>query len=78
MPVPRRLLLQPLVRDALRLFDLVRIPDARRRLVSYQLRGEGEFAFADELAAKRRQLAEIERALALDVERNGEGSAVAA
>jgi N12 class adenine-specific DNA methylase/adenine-specific DNA methylase len=55
-----------------------RLADARRRLVSYQSRGEGEFAFADELAAKRRQLGEIERALALDVERSGEGNAIAA
>lgn len=53
-----------------------RLADARRRLVSYQARGEGEFA--DELAAKRRQLAEIERALARDVEEGGEGSAIAA
>ena len=45
-----------------------RLADARRRLVSYQSRGEGEFAFADELAAKRRQLTEIERALAADVD----------
>lgn len=46
--------------------------------VSYQSRGEGEFAFADELAEKRRQLAEIERALARDIERDAEGSAIAA
>ena len=55
-----------------------RLADARRRLVSYQSRGEGVFAFADELADKRRQIAEIERALALDVERSGEASAIAA
>jgi N12 class adenine-specific DNA methylase/adenine-specific DNA methylase len=42
-----------------------RFADARRRLVSYQTRGEGEdFAFASELAEKRRQLAEIEADLA--------------
>jgi N12 class adenine-specific DNA methylase len=42
-----------------------RLADARRRLVSYQTRGEGEdFAFASELAEKRRQLAEIEADLA--------------
>ena len=55
-----------------------RLADARRRLVSYQSRGEGEFAFANELGEKRRQLMEIERALALDVERSGEGNAIAA
>lgn len=55
-----------------------RLADARRRLASYQSRGEGRFAFADELAAKRRQLAEVKRALALDAERGSESSAVAA
>jgi hypothetical protein len=55
-----------------------RLADARRRLASYQSRGEGEFAFADELADKRRQLVEIERALALDVEDAAAPSALAA
>ncbi|EMS94933.1 hypothetical protein H009_24766, partial [Agrobacterium tumefaciens str. Cherry 2E-2-2] len=45
-----------------------RLGDARRRLASYQSRGEGnEFAFAGELAEKHRQLAEVEAALAADV-----------
>ena len=55
-----------------------RLAEARRRLASYQSRGEGAFAFADELADKRRQLGEIERALALDVECGTESKAVAA
>lgn len=46
-----------------------RLADARRRLASYQSRGEGEFAFAGELAEKRRQLAEVEMALATDGDR---------
>nr|WP_278116304.1 DEAD/DEAH box helicase family protein [Mesorhizobium sp. WSM4875]WIE94734.1 DEAD/DEAH box helicase family protein [Mesorhizobium sp. WSM4875] len=45
-----------------------RLADAHRRLASYQSRGEGEFAFAGDLAEKRRQLAEIEKSLAKDVE----------
>ncbi|AZO75549.1 lactate dehydrogenase [Mesorhizobium sp. M1D.F.Ca.ET.043.01.1.1] len=45
-----------------------RLAEARRRLASYQARDGGEFAFAGELAEKRRQLAEVERALAADVE----------
>lgn len=46
-----------------------RLADARRRLASYQSRGEGgDFAFAGELTEKRRQLAEAEEALALDVD----------
>lgn len=45
-----------------------RLADARRRLASYQARDGGEFAFAGDLAEKRRQLAEVERALAADVE----------
>jgi hypothetical protein len=45
-----------------------RLADARRRLASYQSRNEGgEFAFAGELAEKRRQLAEVENALSNDV-----------
>lgn len=44
-----------------------RLDDARRRLASYQSRGEGgEFAFAGELADKRRQLADVEETLAAD------------
>ncbi|MDE2361134.1 MAG: DEAD/DEAH box helicase family protein [Hyphomicrobiales bacterium] len=44
--------------------------DARRRLSSYQSRLGGAFAFADELAEKRRQLAEVEKALATDAGRS--------
>jgi len=54
-----------------------RLADARRRLASYQARGDGEFAFAGELAEKRRQLAEVEEALASDVEGGGEQAAAA-
>ncbi|WP_040427780.1 DEAD/DEAH box helicase family protein [Afipia birgiae] len=43
-----------------------RLADARRRLTSYESRDGGEFAFAGELADKRRQLAEVEKALAED------------
>lgn len=43
-----------------------RLADARRRLASYASRDGGEFAFASELAEKRRQLAEVEKALADD------------
>ncbi len=43
-----------------------RLADARRRLASYESRDGGEFAFAGELADKRRQLAEVEKALAED------------
>ncbi|MFC3721999.1 N-6 DNA methylase [Neoaquamicrobium sediminum] len=50
-----------------------RLADARRRLSSYQARDDGsEFAFAGDLADKRRQLAAIENALALDVEGRAE------
>ncbi|RWF87116.1 MAG: hypothetical protein EOQ45_33605, partial [Mesorhizobium sp.] len=53
-----------------------RLADARRRLASYQSREGGEFASAGELADKRRQLAQVEKALATDVQ--GIGEAVAA
>lgn len=52
-------------------------PDAHRRLASYRSREDGDFAFAGELAEKRRQLAEVEKALASDVEGSG-ASAIAA
>jgi hypothetical protein len=56
-----------------------RLADARRRLASYQSRGEGgEFAFAGELAEKRSQLAEVEKALAADVEDASDVKAIAA
>ncbi|PPQ16137.1 lactate dehydrogenase [Bradyrhizobium sp. AC87j1] len=54
-----------------------RLADAYRRLASYQAREVGDFAFTGELAEKRRQLAEVEKALATDVESGGE-SAIAA
>ncbi|WP_037155763.1 DEAD/DEAH box helicase family protein [Rhizobium freirei] len=45
-----------------------RLEEARRRLASYRSRDGGEFSFASELAEKRRQLADVEKALAKDVE----------
>ena len=42
------------------------LADAERRLASYRSREGGVFAFADELAQKRRQLAEVEAALSAD------------
>jgi N12 class adenine-specific DNA methylase/adenine-specific DNA methylase len=44
-----------------------RLADAERRVTSYRPRQGGTFAFSDELADKRRQLAEIEKSLAKDV-----------
>ncbi|MCK1478253.1 DEAD/DEAH box helicase family protein [Bradyrhizobium sp. 197] len=49
-----------------------RLADARGRLASYESRDGGDFAFATELAEKRRQLAEVEKALAEDSESAGE------
>lgn len=54
-----------------------RLADAHRRLASYRSREGGDFTFAGELADKRRQLAEVEKALASDVEGSG-ASAIAA
>ncbi|MEY9279101.1 N-6 DNA methylase [Bradyrhizobium yuanmingense] len=54
-----------------------RLADAHRRLASYRSREDGEFVFAADLAEKRRQLVEVEKALATDVEGAGE-SAIAA
>ena len=54
-----------------------RLADARRRLASYESRDGGEFAFAGELADKRRHLGEVERALAEDSEAAGEMVAAA-
>lgn len=51
-----------------------RLDDSRRRLASYQSRQGGDFAFAGELSDKRRQLAEVDQALAVEVE----GVAIAA
>lgn len=45
-----------------------RLTEARRRLASYESRDGGDFAFAGELAEKRRQLAEVDKALAEDGE----------
>ena len=45
-----------------------RLADAERRLASYRSREGGCFAFSDELAGKRRQLAELEKSLAQDVD----------
>ncbi|MFG1365858.1 DEAD/DEAH box helicase family protein [Xanthobacter versatilis] len=52
-----------------------RLADAQRRLASYRSRDGGAFAFAEELAEKRRQLAVIEADLANDVEKPGERAA---
>jgi hypothetical protein len=41
-----------------------RLEEYRRRLASYQSRQGSAFAFADELADKRRKLQEVEEALA--------------
>ncbi|CAN7702158.1 N-6 DNA methylase (plasmid) [Aminobacter sp. NyZ550] len=54
-----------------------RLADAERRLSSSRLRQGGEFAFAEELAAKRTQLAEIEKSLAADTDGGGNVKAIA-
>jgi len=45
-----------------------RLAEAERRLAAYRFREGGAFAFSDELAAKRGQLADIEKSLAQDVD----------
>jgi N12 class adenine-specific DNA methylase/adenine-specific DNA methylase len=45
-----------------------RLAEAERRLAAYRSREGGGFAFSDELSDKRRQLAEIDRSLAGDIE----------
>ncbi|MHC2754684.1 hypothetical protein ACVIWV_010199 [Bradyrhizobium diazoefficiens] len=55
-----------------------RLADARRRVAAYQSREGGDFAFAGELAEKRRQLVEVEKALASDIEGTGVARAIAA
>ena len=45
-----------------------RLAEAERRLAAYRSREGGTFAFSDELAAKREQLAQIEKSLADDVD----------
>ena len=52
-----------------------RLTDARRRLASDRSRDGGAFAFAEELAEKRRQLAAIEADLAADTEKPAERAA---
>jgi hypothetical protein len=54
------------------------LADAHRRLASYGSRDGGDFAFAEELAEKRRHLAEVEEALAADIEGTAEAKAIAA
>lgn len=54
-----------------------RLADTRRRFTSYQAREDGDFAFAAELTEKRRRLAEVEKALATDVEGSGENAIAA-
>lgn len=55
-----------------------RLEEYRRRLASYQSRQGGEFGFADELADKRRQLREVEEALAASVREDAEAEKAAA
>ncbi|MBP2449808.1 DEAD/DEAH box helicase family protein [Rhizobium leguminosarum] len=45
-----------------------RLADAHRRVASYRSREGAEFAFASELTEKQRQLADVEMALAADIE----------
>jgi hypothetical protein len=45
-----------------------RLAEAERRLAAYRSREGGAFAFSDDLAANRGQLAEIEKSLAQDVD----------
>jgi len=56
-----------------------RLADSRRRLASYRSRDdEAEFAFAGDLAEKRRQLAEVDKALAADIRHPDDTLATAA
>ena len=55
-----------------------RLDEARRRLASYRSREGGNFAFAEELADKRRQLIEVDEALATAAREDAEVSAQAA
>jgi len=55
-----------------------RLAEAQRRLASYRSREDGTFAFGEELAEKRRQLVEIETALASDADGPDAMPAVAA
>lgn len=49
-----------------------RLEEARRRLTSYRSREGGTFAFADELAEKRRQLRDVDEALAAEARQDAE------
>ena len=55
-----------------------RLEEARRRLASYRSREGGAFAFADELAEKRRQLRDVDDALAAAAVAGADGPAEAA
>lgn len=55
-----------------------RLAEAKRRLAAYRSREGGSFAFSGELAEKRRQLGDIEKSLAQDVEGNRKDEARAA
>lgn len=55
-----------------------RLEEYRHRLASYQSRQGGTFAFADELAEKRRTLREVEEALAQSVREDSEADELAA
>lgn len=55
-----------------------RLAEAHRRLASYRSREGGTFAFADELAEKRRQLREVDDALAAAAVEGAEAPAEAA
>lgn len=55
-----------------------RLEEAERRLTSYQSRQGGSFPFADELTEKRRQLTEVEEALANSVREDAEANRAAA
>ena len=48
------------------------LEDATRRLASYRAHETGTFAFADELAAKRRELEEVDEALAVEARATAE------
>lgn len=55
-----------------------RLAEANRRLASYRSRQDGSFTFADELADKRRQLAEVEEGLVKSVPDDAKAEKVAA
>jgi len=55
-----------------------RLQEAQRRLTSYRSRETGTFAFADELADKRRQLDEVDEALAAEAREDADSVAEAA